>query len=134
MLFSGCCGHSGAGYRTGGSVLVGAEYKPDQACLRAGHNSLTMKKLRQILIGAAIVISIFIVAAVCWHSVEEIHYLKTFYPKQFSVEEAFYASAVELVKVIIISLPLILVAACGIWLLCCLKKDKEQKNDPSGPR
>jgi len=73
--------------------------------------------------GSAIAISIIVVSAVCWHSIEEIHYFKTFYPKQFSVEEAFYASAVELVKVIIISLPLILITACGIWLLCCLKKD-----------
>jgi hypothetical protein len=82
-----------------------------------------MKRMRQILIGSAIAISIFVVFAVCWHSVQEIHYLKTFYPKQFSVEEAFYASAVELVKVIIISLPFILVAACGIRLLDWLKKD-----------
>jgi hypothetical protein len=82
-----------------------------------------MKRMRQILIGSAIAVSILVVFAVCWHSVQEIHYLKTFYPKQFSVEEAFYASAVELVKVIIISLPFILVAACGIRLLDWLKKD-----------
>ena len=106
ISFSGCCGHFGTGYRTGRSVLIGGEYRPDQACLKSGHNSVTMKKLRQILIGAAIVISIFIVAAVCRHSVEEIHYLKKFYPKQFSVEEVFYASAVELVKVIIIPIDL----------------------------
>jgi hypothetical protein len=93
-----------------------------------------MKRMRLLLIVSAIAISFVVVAAVCWHSIEEIHYLKTFYPKQFSVEEVFYASAVELVKVIIISLPFMLVAACGIWLLCCLKKDKAQKNDPSGPR
>ena len=73
--------------------------------------------------GSAIAISIIVVSAVCWHSIEEIHYFKTFYPKQFSVEEAFYASAVELVKVIIISLPFILVAVCGIRLIGCLKKD-----------
>jgi hypothetical protein len=80
-----------------------------------------------------IAVSIFVVSAVCWHSVQEIHYLKTFYPKQFSVEEAFYASAVELVKVIIISLPFTLAATCGIWLLCCSKKDKNRENDPSAP-
>jgi len=79
--------------------------------------------MQQILIGSTIVLSILVVFAVCWHSVQEIHYLKTFYPKQFSVEEAFYASAVELVKVIIISLPFILVMVCGIRLLGCLKKD-----------
>jgi len=92
-----------------------------------------MKRVQHILIVAAIVISISVVSAVCWHSIGEIHYLKTFYPKQFSVEEVFYASAVELIKVIIISLPFTLVAVCGIWLLCCFKKDKEQKNAPSGP-
>jgi hypothetical protein len=83
-----------------------------------------MKRMRQILIGSAIAISIFVIFAVCWHSVQEIHYLKTFYPKHFSVEEAFYASAVELIKVIIICLPFILVMVCGIRLLCCLKKDE----------
>jgi hypothetical protein len=93
-----------------------------------------MRRLKQILIGSAIAISIGVVSAVCWHSVEEIHYLKTFYPKQFSVQEAFYASLVELVKVIIISLPFILVAVCGIWLVCCFKKDKESRNDPSSPQ
>lgn len=68
-------------------------------------------------------ISIIVVAAVCWHSVQEIHYLKTFYPRQFSVQEAFYASLVELVKVIIISLPFILVVVGGILLLSCWKKN-----------
>jgi hypothetical protein len=88
-----------------------------------------MKRKRNILIGSAIAASILVVSAVCWHSVQEIHYLKTFYPEQFSVEEAFYASAVELVKVIIISLPFTLVAICGIWLLCRSTKDKNRKND-----
>jgi hypothetical protein len=86
-----------------------------------------MKRMRSIIIGAAVAVSLIVVSAVCWHSTEEIHYLKTFYPKQFSVEEVFYASAVELVKVVIISLPFILVVVCGIWLLCWLKKDSSQK-------
>lgn len=54
--------------------------------------------------------------AVCYHSVEEIHYLKTFYPGEFTVEEAFYASAVELVKILIIGAPLVLV----IWICLAL--------------
>jgi len=86
-----------------------------------------MKRTWSIITGAAVAVNLITVSAVCWHSVEEIHYLKTFYPKQFSVEEAYYASAVELVKVIIISLPFFLVAVCGIWLLCCLKKKSSQK-------
>ena len=65
-----------------------------------------MNRSRHILIYSTIVGSIIIVAAVCWHSVEEIHYLKSFFPKQFSVEEAFYASAVELIKVVIVAVPL----------------------------
>ena len=54
-----------------------------------------MKQAWWVLILSAIAISIVVIAAVSWHSVEEIHYLKTFYPKQFTVEEAFYASGVE---------------------------------------
>jgi len=50
--------------------------------------------------------------AVCWHSVEEIHYLKSFFPKQFSVQEAYYAAAVELIKVVIIGLPIVFI----IWI------------------
>lgn len=38
-----------------------------------------------------------VVTAVSLHSVEEIHYLKSFYPDRFSVPEA--AAEVELIKV-----------------------------------
>jgi hypothetical protein len=52
-------------------------------------------------------------AAVCLHSVEEIHYLKSFFPERFTVEEAYYASLVELIKVVIIGVPLLpALAAC----------------------
>ena len=73
------------------------------------------------IILAAIALSIFIVFVICWHSLEEIHYLKTFYPKQFTVEEAFYASAVELLKVIIISLPFCFIIGTGLYLLRYVK-------------
>lgn len=76
-----------------------------------------MNRTWRLLLVAAIVIGIVIVSAVCWHSVGEIHYLKTFYPRQFSVEEAFYASGVELVKVLIIALPIILLIAISLYLL-----------------
>ena len=69
------------------------------------------------LLISAIIIAIIIVSAVCWHSVGEIHYLKSFYPHQFTVEEAFYASAVELVKVLIIALPFCIVIAVCLYLL-----------------
>ena len=54
--------------------------------------------------------------AVCFHSLEEIHYLKSFFPHSFSVEQAFYAGLLELVKVVIIALPLVLtIAVCLFW-------------------
>ncbi|MGZ3635233.1 MAG: hypothetical protein ACXWMO_05555 [Syntrophales bacterium] len=78
--------------------------------------ALTMDRTSKILILSAVVVSIIIVSAVSWHSVQEIHYLKSFYPQQFSVEEAFYASAVELIKVLIISIPFFFIIVAG----CCL--------------
>ncbi|MEJ2430465.1 MAG: hypothetical protein P8075_16340 [Deltaproteobacteria bacterium] len=68
--------------------------------------------------------SILIVAAVCYHSLEEIHYLKSFYPKQFTVEEAFYASGVELIKVVVIGVPFFLV----LWVSLCLLKNLSNKD------
>jgi hypothetical protein len=46
----------------------------------------------------------------------EIHYLKSFYPQQFSIEDAFYADAVEIIKVLIISIPFffVIVMACAL--------------------
>lgn len=63
------------------------------------------------------------ISVASWHSVEEIHYLKSFYPETFTVEEAYYASKVELVKVAIISLPLLAFIIIGIFLF----KDLEKK-------
>lgn len=76
-----------------------------------------MNRISRLLLITTIVICIVIVSAVCWHSLGEIHYLKTFYPKHFTVEEAFYASAVELIKVLIIALPLFLLIAVILYLL-----------------
>ena len=84
-----------------------------------------MKQSRRGLILAAITICIIVIAAVSWHSVEEIHYLKTFYPKEFTVEEAFFASGVELIKVILISLPLFFIIGLGLYGLCISSKDGE---------
>ncbi len=76
-----------------------------------------MRRTYQILIASAIVVSVVVVSAVCWHSLEEIHYLKSFYPRQFSVQEVFYASAVELIKVMIISMPFFFIVGIAIALL-----------------
>ena len=84
-----------------------------------------MRPLGRGLILLAITVSMVVVAASSWHSVEEIHYLKTFYPKQFTVQEAFYASGVELIKVFLISLPLSLVVGVGLYGLCYFKIDRK---------
>ena len=78
-------------------------------------------KLRILLI-ALILLSLCAITAICLHSLEEIHYLKTFFPRNFSVQEAFYAGALELVKVIIISIPLVLL----IMVCLSLIKDRLQ--------
>ena len=51
-------------------------------------------------------VSFVVIALVSWHSVQEIHYLKTFFPKSFSVAEAYDASLIELIKLGLISFPL----------------------------
>ncbi|MBQ27602.1 MAG: hypothetical protein CMH81_05610 [Nitrospiraceae bacterium] len=64
-----------------------------------------------------IVLCVLIIGVVCLHSLEEIHYLKSFYPSMFSVEETFYASGVEFFKVLIISLPLyVIIRICLAFL------------------
>ncbi len=80
---------------------------------------------KTLLLYLAIVVSILIVTAVCWHSLEEIHYLKSFYPKQFTVEESFYASGVELIKVFVIGVPFFLVIWVSLYLLKILRDRDE---------
>lgn len=75
-----------------------------------------MKPVRIFLVIAAAA-SFVVIAAASWHSVEEIHYLKTFYPPKFTVEEASLAAEVELIKVLLISLPLVIVIAAALILL-----------------
>lgn len=74
-----------------------------------------MKKIPQILTVSVIIIGVVIFSAICWHSIEEIHYLKSFFPKAFTVEEAMYASVVELIKIVIIGIPFFLVIGLS-WL------------------
>jgi hypothetical protein len=82
-----------------------------------------MNRILRATILSAVGISLFVISAVCWHSVEEIHYLKTFFPRQFSVEEAFYAAGVELIKVVIISVPFIGIIIIGLCLLLFYKRN-----------
>ncbi|MBI5492051.1 MAG: hypothetical protein HY893_03870 [Deltaproteobacteria bacterium] len=74
-------------------------------------------KTSRIILWAVIALSLIIITGVSWHSVEEIHYLKTFYPPSFTVEEAFYATLVEFIKVHIISLPLVVIIVLSLYLL-----------------
>jgi hypothetical protein len=86
-----------------------------------------MKKPLTILLISAIVVSILTIFAVSWHSLEEIHYLKSFYPQHLTVEEAFYASLVEFIKVHIISLPFVLLifVCLAVWWLTARKDGKD---------
>lgn len=82
-----------------------------------------MRRIHKAFLLTVVAGCLIVVSAVCWHSVEEIHYLKTFFPKQFSVEEAFYASKVELVKIAIISFPLVLIIGISLYFLRYFGKD-----------
>lgn len=76
----------------------------------------------KILLSALVAASLLIIIGVSWHSVEEIHYLKSFYPASFTVEDAFYATLVEFIKIHIISLPLIVIILISLYLLRAYKK------------
>ncbi len=54
----------------------------------------------------ALIFFIFL-SAVAYHSVTEIHYLKTFFPHTFTVEETFFAAIIELIKFIFIVIPIL---------------------------
>ena len=83
-----------------------------------------MKKSYSKIIFSITVLGVFIFAAICWHSIQEIHYLKSFFPKQFSVQDAYYATAIELIKVIIIGLPIVLIIAVSIYVLKHINKEQ----------
>ncbi len=78
--------------------------------------------IARYLLAAVIILSLLAISAASWHSVEEIHYLKTFYPARFTVEEAFWASLVELIKIHIIAMPLVGVIVLCLYLLGSLGK------------
>ncbi len=64
-----------------------------------------MKNRVKLIVGLLITA---VIAAVAFHSVQEIHYLKTFYTGNFTVTEASLAAAVELIKVLLVAGPLVL--------------------------
>ena len=87
-----------------------------------------MKRGRELLLYLAIFAGAGIYSFICFHSVEEIHYLKSFFPEKFTVQEAFYASAVELIKVMIIGIPFVLFISICLVLSGRLRKDKDRQN------
>jgi hypothetical protein len=91
---------------------------------RAPYILKNMKKIYSIIIFSITILGVVIFSAVCWHSIEEIHYLKSFFPKQFSVQEACYAAAIELIKVIIIGLPIVLILSVSLSLWRHRKNDR----------
>ena len=70
---------------------------------------------------AFLLLTVFIVSgiigAVCRHCNEEIHYLESFFPDSFAAQEAFYASGIEPIRIMIISLPLVLIIFTCLDLL-----------------
>jgi hypothetical protein len=89
-----------------------------------------MKRTYPLFFLSIIAICVILLAAVCWHSVGEIHYLKSFFPGKFSVEEAYYASLVELIKIAIICFPVIVII--GISLFMMRYFDNKSGNDKGG--
>jgi hypothetical protein len=113
-----------SGFAEGGTAAGHLPFSPAARDILIGGDE-RMKPIWRVVVLSAMAVSLAVVAAVSWHSVEEIHYLKTFYPKQFTVQEAFYAAGVELIKVFLIGLPLFIVIGAGLYALCRFRKDRE---------
>jgi len=72
--------------------------------------------------------AVLIFSAISYHSIEEIHYLKTFLPQTYTVEQAFYACGIELIKIIIIAMPVLLVIVLCVISINRRGQIKEDKN------
>lgn len=72
------------------------------------------RRKRRIIAGLILLLLWVPIVLVAQHSVEEIHYLKTFLPSQMTPSEAKEAAIIELIKVAIIGVP-ILIAMVFIW-------------------
>jgi hypothetical protein len=88
------------------------------------HNeSENLVKVLRIALLIAVAACVAVVTAVSLHSVEEIHYLKSFYPARFSVLEAAAAARVELIKVSLVAFPLLLIVIVCLFLLWLYYKE-----------
>lgn len=81
-----------------------------------------MKLKKKYIYWAIVIICLLTLFGVARHSVDEIHYLKRFYPAHFSVEEAYYASKVELIKVVITAIPIVVLIFTTLFILKRRKK------------
>ena len=82
-----------------------------------------MKRAYRALSLVIIAVGLAVISGVCWHSIEEIHYLKSFFPKQFTVQEAYYASRIELIKIEIISFPVLVIIGISLYFLNYYRKE-----------
>jgi hypothetical protein len=82
-----------------------------------------MKSRRRLFLNLVVLVGLVVYAGICFHSVQEIHYLKSFFPRQFTVQEAYYAAGVELIKIVIIGIPIVLVIAACLVMLIASKRD-----------
>jgi hypothetical protein len=83
-----------------------------------------MKYVNTVL-SVTIVICLTVISIVSFHSVSEIHYLKSFYPGDFSVSDAAYAAIVELVKVFLIAFPFILIMFVCLFLMWLRRQSRK---------
>lgn len=91
-----------------------------------------MKRAGRFLANLLLLAGFVAIVAVCWHSVGEIHYLKTFFPPRFTVQEACEAAIVEAIKVGLIVLPILL--GMGLVLLWTLSRRPDRSKAPDGER
>src|SRR5436309_14092844 len=61
---------------------------------------LLMKFNKRFILNLELVAGVVGFSAVCLHSVEELHDLNSFFPRGVPVEQACYAAAIELLKVL----------------------------------
>lgn len=72
------------------------------------------RRRRWIVVGLILFLLWLPILLVAQHSVEEIHYLKTFLPAKMTPSEAKDAALIELIKVAFIVLPLV-IAMIFVW-------------------
>jgi len=72
------------------------------------------RRKRRITVGLILLLLWVPIVLVAQHSVEEIHYLKTFLPSKMTPAEAKDAAVIELIKVTVIVLPLV-IAMVFVW-------------------